>query len=151
MTLIRSVDPKSQIHWRVHAPLATHHGVLTCAEAGCLLFVTGFNIDCRVDDPAAQARMHYFRKVMNDGEPPARRRHFREFIPGDGMVRFWFPPGTRCFREHRGVVRDPLFAVQPGTGKQSVIGGITWRDDMQEELMLLKEVQQREGIPEATP
>lgn len=144
MTLIRSVDPKSQTHWRVHAPLATHHGALTCREAECEAYQIGFAMDLAGDSP----QLAYIRGQMNQGEHPSRKRHFTESVLMPGMVRVWFPPGTRCFREHRGVARDPLFAVQPGTGRQSVVKPLVWRDDMQEDLMQLKEVQRREGYPE---
>lgn len=136
------VNPETQTHFQIHAPRATHHGVLTCREAECADYLTGFVVDCPPDDPKAQ----YIEGAMNQGEPAANRRQFKKTSPMPGMVRFWFPPGTRCFREHRGVVREGIFTIRPGLGKLSTVRPEVWRDDMQEELVQLKELRRREGF-----
>jgi len=145
MTLIRTLDPRGQTHWKVDAPAATHHDIISCRDADCADFLAGFVIDCLTDDAMGQARAGYIRHQMNEGEPPARRRYFKESVPMPGVARFWFPPGTRCFRQHRGIVREGIFSVTPGAASPSVLRPLVWRDDMNEELWKLKDLRKREG------
>jgi hypothetical protein len=74
-------------------PLRTHWNIATCADVDCEHYAGGWDslIDERTDLGQRQAR--YIRRESG--------RRFTEERQPDGLTRFSFEAGQRCFREHR--------------------------------------------------
>jgi hypothetical protein len=99
--------------YALYAPRQTHHKRVSCAEAGCPEQAHGWVslIDERTDRGAAQA--HYIRRDSG--------RRFREERTRDGLTRFVFPPGQRCFRQHwRRNDREALCVVRGGDWRHNL-------------------------------
>jgi len=89
------------------APVATHHRVATCAEAGCLRHQLGWQTVLDERTPDGARRAHYIRTAAG--------RTFREHPDPSGLVVFTFPPGQRCFtRHHIPLEREPIYVVRGG-------------------------------------
>ena len=80
--------------FQIAAPLATHWNIVTCADADCEHYETGW--DSLIDEGTGlgQRQAHYIRKESG-------RRYAEERQP-DGLTRFKFEAGQKCFREHHG-------------------------------------------------
>ena len=80
--------------YQIAAPLATHWSIVTCADAGCEYLETGW--DSLVDESTdlGQRQAHYIRRESG--------RRFTEERQPDGLTRFAFEAGQKCFTEHRG-------------------------------------------------
>ena len=78
--------------YEIKAPLATHWNVVTCADAGCEHHETGW--DSLIDEGTelGQRQAHYIRRESG--------RRFTEERQPDGLTRFAFEAGQKCFREH---------------------------------------------------
>lgn len=103
-------------------PLATHWRRATCAEAGCPHHLFGFEtlIDEATDFGKMQAG--YIRHKSG--------REFKEEVRQDGLTRFEFHAGQRCFREHRvPLEREPL--LTRGISRLPVERG-RWVDEFNE-------------------
>ena len=92
--------------YEIKAPLATHWNVITCADAGCEHHETGWDsvIDERTE--LGQRQAHYIRRESG--------RRFREERQPDGLTRFSFEAGQKCFTEHRGRNMRPERFVETG-------------------------------------
>jgi hypothetical protein len=87
--------------YAIASPLATHWRAATCEEAECPHHLFGWvtAVDERTD--LGQAQAHYIRKDSGRG--------FTEERGPDGLTRFTFTPGQRCFASgsHRVLLDRP--------------------------------------------
>lgn len=149
MTLFRVLPSASEAPthtWRIAAPAETHRRPADCREVDCIHYQHGWVTEVATDSPQAR----YIREEMNRGEDASRRRTFTEERPYEGMSRFVFPPGQRCFRQHTAPTgREGLYLMQPSGGHPPIPfrRREVWRDDMNEELHQLKALVDREGQP----
>lgn len=92
--------------YQVAAPLATHWNILTCAEAACEAHQIGWDslIDERTE--LGQRQAHYIRRESG--------RRFTEERQPDGLTRFSFEAGQKCFAQHRGRNMRPERLVERG-------------------------------------
>jgi hypothetical protein len=92
--------------YTVLQPLGTHFRIATCAEWGCEQYASGWDTVLDVStDTGAKAAEHIRLK--------AGRAY--TVVETGTIVRFRFPPGQRCFREHRlSLDRPALFVVRDG-------------------------------------
>lgn len=130
--------------WRIAAPSETHRRPAACQEVDCIQYQHGWVTEVATDSPQAR----YIREEMNRGEDASRRRTFTEERPYEGMSRFVFPPGQRCFRQHTAPTgREALFLMQSSGGAAPVPfrRPETWRDDMNEDLARMRALREREG------
>ena len=124
--------------YRVHAP-AGHWRLATCQEVDCQAYARGWVTAVPGDSPQAAY-------IRSD-----RTRGHREEPPGpDGVVRFVFGPGNRCFgSSHQVIERPPLLLVQPGAMLARTDTGYrhtsvaSWVDDFQTHLDAIRK--ERDG------
>jgi hypothetical protein len=114
--------------YEIKAPLATHWNTVTCVDAGCEHHDLGWDsvIDERTDLGRRQA--HYIRRESG--------RRFTEERQPDGLIRFSFEAGQRCFREHktrnarpeRYIERDGDYRGNPTGRRRTHAGAEDWVD-----------------------
>lgn len=88
-------------HFGLARPLATHWRRATCAEVDCPHFIWGW--ETLVDEGTDFGKMQagYIRHKSG--------REFKEEVLANGLTRFEFHAGQRCFREHKmPLEREPL-------------------------------------------
>ena len=88
-------------HFGIARPLATHWRRASCAEMDCPHYIWGWEtlIDERTD----------FGKMQADYIRHKSGREFKEEVLANGLIRFEFHAGQRCFREHKvPLEREPL-------------------------------------------
>lgn len=92
--------------YQIAAPLASHWNVVTCADAGCDAHELGWDsvIDERTD--LGQRQAHYIRRESG--------RRFTEERQPDGLTRFSFEAGQRCFAEHKARNMRPEKFIERG-------------------------------------
>jgi hypothetical protein len=92
--------------FQIAAPLATHWNVVTCADLDCPHYLLGWDsvIDERTD--LGQRQAHYIRRESG--------RRFTEERQPDGLTRFAFEAGQKCFTQHRGRNMRPERYVERG-------------------------------------
>ena len=92
--------------YEIKAPLATHWSVTTCADVDCPHYLLGWDsvIDERTD--LGQRQAHYIRRES--------RRRFTEERPPDGLTRFSFEAGQKCFGEHKARNMRPERYIERG-------------------------------------
>ena len=98
----------------IAAPLATHWNVVTCADAGCEHYLTGW--DSLIDERTAlgQRQAAYIRKDSG--------RKFTEEREKTGLTRFRFEAGQKCFGEHKARnMREDRY-VERGGDWRGVVG-----------------------------
>lgn len=99
--------PELYRSWTLAAPVATHWRPATCAESDCDAYLHGWVTT--LDPVANAAAVAYLRGDRT-------REHTEETGP-DGLIRFTFGPGQRCFRAdtHRvPLERPPLHVIREG-------------------------------------
>lgn len=115
--------------------------VSACHEVDCPAWRKGWSwtIDERTDSGWATAYA-----VRRSG------RDFREQRTGDGLTVFTFPPGQRCFQNHR--TQRQIFRVSAGHAdnagpRENVlrvhVSGLDWVEDMQENQQKLIDLRAR--------
>lgn len=117
--ILPSQPPSAYRSYVIAAPLRTHWNVVTCEDAGCEHQALGWDsvIDERTE--LGQRQAHYIRKMSG--------RKFTEERQPDGLTRFAFEAGQKCFRQHqtrnarpeRYVERDGDYRGNP-TGRRYV-------------------------------
>lgn len=140
-----ALAPEHMRSFRVVQPLATHFRPATCAEADCAAYLHGWvtKVDEGVD--LGQRQAHYIRTVSG--------RSFTEQREG-ALTAFEFEAGQTCFAPgaHQVPVgRDPLFVVRDGDWRGNPRGtkarihtsAENWRDDMGEQLDVIRDVKSK--------
>lgn len=88
------------------APKRTHTRPATCAEVECEAMKFGWMTKVDVGTDIGVQRARY---IIDHSE-----RHWTSQQNG-GLVTFTFPPGQKCFAEHRVTLeRDPIFTMKKG-------------------------------------
>lgn len=92
----------------------------------------GWTTTVNMTTDLGQGQAHYIVQVSS--------RSFTRETLGEGLVRFTFPPGQRCFQRHvMSLEREPLFIVRDGArrGSRAAQGAVRrhasgddWVDDM---------------------
>jgi hypothetical protein len=103
--------------FRVSSPRSTHTKPATCAEFGCIAHFKGWDTVVPETSPDPQAFTAATVRAAAKGLLDMYRRHCTEERMPDGMVKFRFPPGQRCFRweSHRVSLNRPeLYIVRGG-------------------------------------
>lgn len=123
-------DPRAYQTYTMRRPLSTHWVPATCEEAGCLAWQNGWSTTVDVSTGLGRAQHDYLRRDRT------RSPHMEQVTAH--LVRFDYPPGTRCFRsgDHRVPLERPsVFVVRDGdwrgnpTGRRRVLGADDWTDD----------------------
>lgn len=140
---INRVAPKMPVgaykSYEIQAPLATHYRQATCKEVECDAYEKGWTttVDTATELGARQA--NYIR--MKSG-----RVHTVDQTIDSSIVRFHFPPGQKCFRQHRLPIGKPeLFVVRDGDWRGNPTGNRVqrrvddWLDDFQNHQEKLKQ------------
>lgn len=119
-------------HYRVLRPLDTHWEAANCAEVDCLHYLSGWVTI--VPEGSPQAR--YIR--LHSG------RGFTEEKREGGLVAFTFPPGQRCFREHKLPRQDvaPIFTKEV-QGQRQRMTWEPWMDDFNEHSYRINQARKR--------
>lgn len=106
-------------------PLETHWRPATCEEVDCPHYLFGWEIRLDPDDALFEALRADIRRSG---------RRYREEGTEDGMRRFVFEAGQRCFAEHRlPLDRDPVYThVRPSGQLIRHASWESWRDEFME-------------------
>lgn len=83
------VQPAPLQHFRISLPLATHWGPATCEDVDCEHYLKGWITIV----PSVGPQADYIRK--------SSKRKFKEEKTPEGMSKFIFSSGQKCFREHK--------------------------------------------------
>ncbi len=113
----------SQDHHKAVSPVETHFRPATCEEVDCPDWFNGFDAFISTDD---EARLYYIRYDPRCGQ------QFVETQESEGLVRFRFPPGQRCFKAYDHKIRldrAPIYLLN-----QTRMEGTQWIDDLSEGL-----------------
>lgn len=128
--------------FHIAAPIETHYRVVTCAQAECGAHQRGWVSSIDDTTPLGQAQAGYIRARSE--------RVFTEDRAEDGTLMFIFPPGQRCFTEHRvSLEREPVFLVRGGDHRGTVgvprffNSGEAWRDALATDLDRLRTIKER--------
>lgn len=117
--------------YTILAPTETHWRPATCEDVDCPNHLYGWVT--RVDEATelGQRQAHYLRHD--------RTRAHTETRTEAGLTEFTFPPGTRCFTEHKARVERPeLYVVRGGDHRGNPRGDVqhvtaeAWSDDFGE-------------------
>lgn len=125
-------------------PRDTHTRPATCEEANCSAFLHGWVSPCDEGTELGARRAHHIRHS---------RRSFVERHDPDGITRFTFPPGQRCFQasQHRITLhRPPLLITRHGDWRGNPTGWVRthvraedWVDDFQTHTQHIVDAQRR--------
>lgn len=107
-------------------PRATHSRPATCRDVDCQASLKGWRTKVDVSSPLGRKQAEYIR--LKSG------RSFSIMEAGD-LVTFTFPPGQRCFAEHRINIERPTLYVKQGgdwrarTSEPVRMRDVDWIDD----------------------
>lgn len=123
----------------VIAPKATHTRPATCEEIECGAHIHGWQTKIDVGTEIGQKRARYI--IDHSG-----RRWTAE--QNGGLVTFTFPPGQKCFGEHRVAIgREPFFTIKRGDyrtyARPRVVEGSEWIDRFANNQINLKQSHDR--------
>lgn len=112
--------------YAISSPIQTHTRPATCAEVDCQHYLSGWVTHVDVSTELGQRQAKY---IANDSG-----RRFQETTGlgdiGAGRREFMFPPGQKCFQEHRvSLEREPLFVVRDLGQRRVHARGEDWVDD----------------------
>jgi hypothetical protein len=99
----------------ISAPLATHWNLATCADVDCPHYLAGW--DSLIDERTGlgQRQAHYIRRESG--------RRFTEERQPDGLTRFSFEAGQRCFTQHKARnMRDERYVERDGDWRGNPTG-----------------------------
>lgn len=113
-TFPQRMAPAAYKVYAIRAPLATHWQVVTCADVDCEHHALGWDsvIDERTD--LGQRQAHYIRRESG--------RRFTEERQPDGLTRFAFEAGQKCFRQHRARNQRPERFIERGGDWRHAVG-----------------------------
>lgn len=116
----------------VSNPTATHTRSASCDEVACKAHAGGFSVIADEATTEGQARL----KALADHNVVNGRRFTRTQV---GTVHtFTFPPGERCFAQHRVPVDRPQFHTITHIGARRSVGPDEWLDDFDGHLTTLR-------------
>lgn len=123
MTLLTSVaNPLTHKRYVLKRPLGTHWKAISCREAGCSHYEHGWET---ILSPRQLREIDYIRNRCG--------RHFTEKME-DGVITFSFPPGQKCFRQHR-IPYTEMPAISLISNRQGQLNKVEWNrftDDFNE-------------------
>ncbi len=127
MTMLTS--PKR--HFLADNPLPTHWRLATCREVDCPHYLLGWQTVVGSASPQAE----YIRRESG--------RRLREERHADGLSRFVFEAGQKCFRQHKIQIGLPTIFSQRrnGTAKRQEFD--RWQGEFQEHLDDIRILQKR--------
>lgn len=108
-----ALPPQAMKTYEIRAPLATHWNVATCADVDCPHYLLGW--DSLIDERTGlgQRQAHYIR-----GESG---RRFTEARQPDGLTRFSFEAGQKCFARHRARnMREDAYIERAGDWRAAI-------------------------------
>lgn len=121
-----AMSPDAYTTYQAVRPTATHTRRVTCQEADCQAYANGWQTVIDVSTPLGRRQADYIR--MRSG------RHYTVTPDGDRVI-FRFPPGQRCFAEHRADIDKPtIFLKRGGDWRASTLPAVRmsaadWVDD----------------------
>ncbi len=136
------LPPAAMKTYRIAAPLATHWNVVTCADVDCEHHRLGWesHIDEATDLGRRQAA--FIRRESG--------RRFTEERTEAGLTVFHFPPGQRCFREHKARNMRPERFIERGGDHRASVGPARehkrpddWVESFQENQDRIRTIQER--------
>lgn len=118
MRTLNRIAPALPVHamktFAATLPRATHWRQVSCAEHGCAEHAGGWVTAIDERTQLGQQQAGYIRTRSG--------RVFTE-TNAAGFTEFRFPPGQRCFREHRAPLdRPPIFVVRDGDWRGNPTG-----------------------------
>ena len=97
--------------YALSAPIQTHTRPGTCAEVNCAHWLAGWKTTVDVSTELGQRQAKYI--VNKSGRKFCETTGFGDI--NKQLREFMFPPGQKCFREHRvSLEREPAFIVRGG-------------------------------------
>lgn len=129
--------------YAVNMPRATHTRVATCAEVECRHHLAGWKTSIDVTTTLGAEQAKYIR--LHSG------RSFTTTWASESLIVFHFPPGQKCFTEHRvSLERPAFFSVRDGDWRGNPTGrrllhanGRDWIDDFGEHQQKLADAQDK--------
>lgn len=126
-----------RLDFRIVKPRSTHTRAATCDEVGCEWQRDGWVSAIDERTPDGQAQAHFIR---------TSGRAFTVEAQPDGMTWFRFPPGQRCFAQHRvDLEREPNFLRLSTHRTARRHTAETWQDECATELDRLHTFVERHG------
>lgn len=128
----------------IRAPRSTHFRDATCEEVECKANLEGWWTRLDVSTVIGQKQYNYIR--LHAGRAYKQTAGFVT-----DYVELWFPPGQKCFAEHKvRLDREAFFIVRDGDRRGNPTGfkrlhtrPIDWRDDFGEHQQTLADEQQK--------
>lgn len=106
--ILPAAPPDAFKTYAVSSPVATHTRVATCREVECQHYLAGWVTTVDLGTDLGKRQAGYI--AAKSG-----RAFTREGVPGTMLMRFTFPPGQKCFSEHRVPLDRPaLYVVRGG-------------------------------------
>ena len=99
----------------------------SCEQADCLAFANGWETVIDESEPIGVTRAQYIRRESG--------RRFDETHGDDGLTRFRFGPGQRCFRSH--TVASDLFSIRIGGDRAQAVEAARWVDSFHDHVEVL--------------
>lgn len=129
--------PKTAMQqYEVRLPLPTHWEEATCEDIDCPHWLHGWKTLVDEGNEFGQRQAHYIRKQSG--------RQFREQRTAEGLTAFIFQAFQKCFRRHIAQNGRPAIWQRKRTDRIVTLSRPEdWRDDMQEQLELLRQHQER--------
>jgi hypothetical protein len=101
------LGPEHMKSYQIAAPVSTHWRLASCEEVGCEKFIKGHALVIDESSPLGQFQASYVRGDRSRGCTESRDEM--------GMTVFTYPPGNRCFEEHRvRLEREENFLITGG-------------------------------------
>lgn len=100
-----NLPPGAYQTYAISQPRATHTRVASCEEVNCVAQCNGWVTSVDVSTELGRRQSHYIRALSG--------RRFT-FSQAGSMQTFEFPPGERCFREHRISLDRPSLFLKIG-------------------------------------
>lgn len=93
--------------YELRAPVSTHYKDVTCIQANCTAMANGWTSLINEATELGKKQAHYIRRNS--------KREFTEERTKDGLTKFTFSAGQKCFETHKDKLnRPPLLFVKGG-------------------------------------
>ena len=123
--------------YQISQPVQSHFRDATCQEVECGAFLQGWVTTVDVGTQLGADQANYIR--MKSG------RHFRvSQLADSSLVSFTFPPGQRCFRQHKVSLGRPAIYSERDNRRVLKHTADTWVDSFANNQIKLAELHERE-------
>lgn len=124
------LKPNEQ-RFQIARPTETHFEAATCKAVDCPHYLNGWMTVV----PTASEQADYIRRESG--------RHFKETKKEGGISEFVFPPGQKCFREHKKPLdKQEIYIHRTMLGARVHERPIDWVEDMAEEMHKIERIKE---------